>query len=249
MKNEKLLNVIGKIDDEFIVAAVNDTKTKKKNVWIKWGSIAACLCVVSTVAAIWSHNLGLFGNIPESGGGVVEGGIAPGGVLLEGVDPVVASVAIFPAGENLSDVADATLVSVDEKDAKKIERLGAYLPDTLPEGCRYGTAGYYETTMRDGTRYHMIRVTYESGQGAVPAPVTENAQAASEMTGGTAFLWMVWGHRPDTDRPVYQPDEVTVRLLEQAGGVFYIDYDGVYVGIERLEIDTKELLNVIRSIK
>lgn len=249
MKNEKLLNMIGKIDDELIVAAVNDTKAKKKNAWIKWGSIAACLFVVSAVAAIWSHNLGLLGNIPESGGGVVEGGIAPGGVLLEGVDPVVASVAIFPAGENLSDVADATLVSIDEKDAKNIERLGAYLPDTLPEGCRYGTAGYYETTMRDGTRYRMIRVTYESGQGAVPAPVTENAQAASEMTGGTAFLWMVWGHRPDTDRPVYRPDEVTVRLLEQAGGVFYIDYDGVYVGIERLEIDAKELMNVIRSIK
>lgn len=249
MKNERLLNVIGKIDDEFIVAAVNDTKAKKKNVWIKWGSIAACLCVVSAVAAIWSHNLGLFGNIPESGGGVVEGGIAPGGVLLEGVDPVVASVAIFPAGESLSDVADATLVSIDEKDAKNIEGLGAYLPDALPEGCRYGIAGYYETTMRDGTRYHMIRVTYENGQGAVPAPVTENAQAASEMTGGTAFLWMIWGHRPDTDRPVYRPDEVTVRLLEQTGGVFYIDYGGVYVGIERLEIDAKELMNVIRSIR
>lgn len=254
MKNEKLLNVIGKIDDKLISGAFNDTKSKKKNAWLKWGAIAACLCVVIAGAAIWSHSSGLSGNIPDSGGGVVEGGIAPGGVwpdgvLLEGVDPVVASVAVFPAGENLSDVADATLVSIDEKDAKKIERLGAYLPDTLPEGCRYGTAGYYETTMRDGTRYHMIRVTYESGQGAVPAPVTENAQAASEMTGGTAFLWMVWGHRPDTDRPVYQPDEVTVQLLEQAGGVFYIDYDGVYVGIERLEIDTKELMNVIRTIK
>lgn len=249
MKNVNLLNVIGKIDDELIAAAFNDAKTKKKNAWIKWGSIAACLCVVSAVAAIWCNGPGLFGNLPESGGDVEGGGIAPGGVLLEGVDPVVASVAIFPAGENLSDVADATLVSIDEKDAKKIERLGDYLPDTLPEGCRYGTAGYYETTMRDGTRYRMIRVTYESGQGAVPAPVPENAQAASEMTGGTAFLWMVWGHRPDTDRPVYQPDEVTVRLLEQTGGVFYIEYEGVYVGIERLEIDAKELMNIIRSIK
>ena len=249
MKNEKLLNVIGKIDDELIAAAFNDAKAKKKNAWLKWGAIAACLCVVSIEAAIWSHNAGLFGNIPERGGDVGGGGIAPDGVWPEGVDPVVASVAIFPAGESLLDVADATSVSVDEKDAKNIERLGAYLPDTLPEGCRYGTAGYYETTMRDGTRYHMIRVTYVSGQGTVPAPVTENAQAASEMTGNTAFLWMVWGHRPDTERPIYQPDEVTVQLLEQTGGVFYIDYGGVYVGIERLEIDAKELLNVIRSIK
>lgn len=249
MKNEKLLNVIGKIDDELISGAVNDKKIKKKNAWIKWGAVAACLCVVVAGAAIWSRTPGLFGNIPERGGDIGGGGIASDGVWPEGVDPVVASVAVIPAGESLPDVANATSVSIDEKDAKNIEGLGAYLPDTLPEGCRYGTAGYYETTMKNGTRYHMIRVTYESGQGTVPAPVTENAQAASEMTGNTAFLWMVWGHRPDTDRPVYQPDEVTVRLLEQTGGVFYIEYDGVYVGIERLEIDTKELMNIIRSIK
>ena len=96
----------------------------------------------------------------------------------------------------------------------------------------------------------MIRVTYESGQAAVPAPGTENGQAASEMTGETAFLWMVWGHRPDTDRPVYRPDEVTAQLLDQRdGGVFYIDYDGVYVGISQMAISTEELMNIIKSIE
>lgn len=249
MKNEKLLFAMGKIDDDLISGAFNDATAKKMNFRLKWGAIAACLCLVVSGAAIWSHSPGLFDNIPERGGDVGGGGIVPDGVWPEGVDPAVASVAIFPAGENLSDVADATLVSINEKDARNIEHLGAYLPDTLPEGCRYGTAGYYETTMRDGTQYHMIRVTYESGQGTVPAPVTENAQAASEMTGNTAFLWMVWGHRPDINRPFYQPDEVTVRLLEQTEGVFYIDYNGVYVGIERLVIDVKELMNVIRSIE
>lgn len=254
IKSEKLLLAIGNIDDDLISGAFNNTKSKKMNVRLKWGAVAACLCMVIAGAAIRNNRPDFGGNTAEpgeeaGGGGIAPGGVWPEGVLPEGIDPVVASVAIFPAGENLSDVADATLASINEKDAKNIERLGTYLPDTLPEGCRYGTAGYYETTMRDGTRYQMIRVTYESGQGTVPAPVTENAQAASEMTGNTAFLWMVWGHRPDTNRPVYQPDEVTIRLLEQTEGVFYIDYDGVYVGIERIEIDTKELLNIIRSIE
>lgn len=248
MKNEKLLNVIGKIDDDLIFGAFNDTKAKKKNAWPKWGAIAACLCLAVAGVAIWSNSPGQFGNIPESGSGVGGEGIAPGGVVPEGVDPVVASVAVIPAEESLSDVADATAVSIAEADAKNIERLGAYLPDTLPEGCRYGTAGYYETTMKDGTRYHMIRVTYENGQASVPAPVPENAQAASEMTGGTAFLWMVWGHRPDTKKTIYQPGEVTSQLLDQISGVFYIDYDGVYVGISRMEISTEELMNVINSI-
>lgn len=248
MKNEKLLNVIGKIDDDLIFGAFHDTKAKKKNAWSKWGAIAACLCLAVAGVAIWSNSPGQFGNVPESGSGVGGEENAPGGVVPEGVDPVVASVAVIPAEESLSDVADATSVSIDEADAKNIQRIGAYLPDTLPEGCRYGAAGYYETTMKDGTQYHMIRVTYENGLASVPAPVTENAQAASEMTGGTAFLWMVWGHRPDTDKTIYQPGEVTARLLDQISGVFYIDYDGVYVGISRMEISTEELMDVIDSI-
>lgn len=148
-----------------------------------------------------------------------------------------------------AELADATLVSIREGDARKIERLGDYLPDTLSAGCRYGPAGYYETTMKDGTRYRMIRVTYENGQSGIPAPVPENAQSATEMTGGTAFLWMIWGHCPDTDRPILKPDQVSARLLKQMeGGVFYIDYGGVYVGISQLEIGEEELMTVIDSV-
>ena len=46
MKNEKLLNAIGKIDDNLISGAVSDTKTKKKHIWLKWGAAAACLALV-----------------------------------------------------------------------------------------------------------------------------------------------------------------------------------------------------------
>lgn len=56
MKNEKLLNAIGKIDDELILAAVEvpaKKEKKKRSVWIKWGALAACLCLflVTPVAA------------------------------------------------------------------------------------------------------------------------------------------------------------------------------------------------------
>lgn len=241
----KLYNSITNVDDKYIEEVQTNAK-KKRNIWLKWGAMAACLCLVIAGAVVWSNSTNSFDNSAEKGSGDAGGDID--GVWPEGIDPVVASVAIFPAEESLSDVADATAVSISEEDAKSIERLGAYLPDTLPEGCRYGTGGYYETTMKDGTQYHMIRVTYESGQGAVPAPVQENAQSASEMTGDTAFLWMVWGHRPDTDRPVYQPDEVTPQILDRNGGVFYIDYGGVYVGISQMDISTDALMAVIDSI-
>lgn len=247
MNIPKIARAMEHIDDGLIANAASAIKKKSGPVWLKWGVMAACLCLIIAGAAFWSNSPGSPDNLPEGGGG--DAGGAVDGVWPEGVDPVVASVAVIPAGESLLDVADATLVSINEEDAKNIERLGTYLPDSLPEGCRYGTAGYYETTMKDGTRYHMIRVTYESGQGAVPAPVPEDVQAASEMTGNTAFLWMVWGHRPDTDKPIYQPDEVTPQLLDQMGGVFYIDYDGVYVGIAQYEISTEELMSIINSIR
>lgn len=46
MKTEKLLNAIGKIDDNLIYGAVNDAKTKEKNIWIKWSAAAAFLAFV-----------------------------------------------------------------------------------------------------------------------------------------------------------------------------------------------------------
>lgn len=262
MKKEKLLSAIGKIDDDLIYNAVNDTKGKEKNPWLKWGMIAACLCLFIAGTTVWFYRPEPSGNGQEleggdSGGGIVEGGVKPGGdgVWPEGVDPVVASVAVLPAGEELLDVADAILVSITEEDARNLEPLGAYLPNTLPEDCWYGHAGYYETRMKDGTRYHMLRVTYENGTApAPPAPIEENGQAEQSaiMAGsrGTAFLWMVWGHRPDTDLPVYQPDDITAQLLDQIGyGVFYINYDGVYVGISRMESSAEELMEVILSIE
>ena len=258
MKNEKILNALDKVDEKFITASspenTKKTKRSKVNVWVKWGAVAACLCLVAGIG-VMNIDRGLSGGISESGAGVPQ----HGGTVPEGVDPVVASLAVIPAGVDLLDVADATSVSISEENARAVETLGNYIPNTLPEGCQYGAAGYYETTMKDGTRYHMLRITYDRGQSLVQVPKTENeenasetenVQKASEIVGDTAFLWMVWGHRPDTKLPVYQPEEVTVSLIEQQEGrVFYIDYEGVYVGVEQIDVSAEELLAVIESVK
>lgn len=52
MKTEKLLGAIGKIDDNLVYDAVNDTPKKKRPAWIKWGAIAACLCFMVCIFAI-----------------------------------------------------------------------------------------------------------------------------------------------------------------------------------------------------
>jgi len=245
MRGREMLDAIENLNPAYIEAAAEKPKAKKAG-WRKWGAMAACFCLVIAGAAMWSI-FGQQGKIPDGGGGV--GGDAPGGMWLDGVDPIIASVAVIPAGVDLLDVADAISVSITEEDARAVENLGGYLPSELPEGCHYGKASHYRTMMKDGTEYHMLRVAYESGGASAPAPVPENAGAASETTDNTAFLWMVWGHRPDTDRSVYQPEEVTVSLIEQQDGrVFYINYDGIYVGVERLDISAEDLFSIIESI-
>ena len=46
MKKEKLYEAIGEIDDNYINDAHLTTKKKSRPAWIKWGAIAACLCLV-----------------------------------------------------------------------------------------------------------------------------------------------------------------------------------------------------------
>lgn len=254
MTQEKLYDVLGEINENYVEKALEPKKRTQGKSWVKWGAVAACLCLVAGIG-VMNIDRGLSGGISEQGGGAPQ----HGGTMPEGVDPVVATLAVIPAGVDLLDVADATYVSISEENARAVETLGSYIPNTLLEGCQYGAVGYYETTMKDGTRYHMLRITYDRGQSAVPVPKTENEesaseteneQKASEIAGDTAFLWMVWGHRPDTDLPVYKPEEVTVSLIEQQEGrVFYIDYDGIYVGIEQISVSAEELYAVIKSIE
>ena len=45
MKKNKL-DAIGYIDDQLVEKAEKYTGSKKKNTWIKWGAMAACLCLV-----------------------------------------------------------------------------------------------------------------------------------------------------------------------------------------------------------
>lgn len=245
MNKEELYYAIGTVDEELLQRSERLVQKTIQRKLFKWGAIAACLCLVITGAIIWSGSQSINDNGVESGGGPVQGGTVP-----EGVDPIVASYAVIPANETLEDVADAICTKVNEDEAKNIEQLGAYIPKELPDGYYFGTAGYYKTTMKDGTVYHMIRVTYESGEPSIPAPVLENAQQELASECRTAFVWMVCGHLPDTNRNIYNLDQISVEIIDERDGeFFYVDYDGVYVGVSKLEISSEDMLKVIESIR
>ena len=51
MKTPRIAAAIGHIDDELIIGATR-AKVVKKNPWLKWGAMAACLCIVAVAALV-----------------------------------------------------------------------------------------------------------------------------------------------------------------------------------------------------
>ena len=47
MKEERILNLLNQVDEKYIKEADPMNKAKKKNNWLKWGSMAACFCLVA----------------------------------------------------------------------------------------------------------------------------------------------------------------------------------------------------------
>ena len=60
MTNEKLYEVLGDINENYVKEARADYKAKKPG-WAKWGSVAACFAVIA-VLGISVFQRGLFGN-------------------------------------------------------------------------------------------------------------------------------------------------------------------------------------------
>ena len=54
MKTPKMVDAMSYIDDDLVSDAITYTKAKKRQ-WVKWVSLAACLCVLLTGAVAWKN--------------------------------------------------------------------------------------------------------------------------------------------------------------------------------------------------
>lgn len=242
MNTKKFSDAMSELDSKYIDETLNYKKKSKRPVWVKWGAIAACLCIV--IAGIVVSKVP--GLSPDHGTG---GGVSPGGTNPDGVDPVIASVAVYPATEKIEDVADATNESISEADAYKFDTLGEYLPTFLPDGYHFGNANLYETTMKDGTRYYMLRVQYTTGNDTAQGN-TEEEIAVDPNTLGKSFVVFVMNYEPATKKQIYAPADITESLLEEKGGsTFHISYGEIRVGISPNTATSDDILVAVASIK
>ncbi len=172
-----------------------------------------------------------------------------GGTLSDGTDSAIASVAVYPATEEIEDVADAVVDSISEGDAYEFDTLGAYLPTSLPEGYHFDAANLYETTMKDGTKYYMLRVQYATGSDTAQENAEEEI-AADPNASGKSFVVFVMNYEPATEKQIYTVADITEGLLEALDGdTFHIAYEGIYVGISPDTAASDDILAVVASIK
>ena len=62
MNRKDLYNGFNEVDDDILERSEIASKSKKKPAWLKWGAIAACLCLVVSIAIPVLHHKGGFGS-------------------------------------------------------------------------------------------------------------------------------------------------------------------------------------------
>ncbi|MBR4344714.1 MAG: hypothetical protein IKP88_18765 [Lachnospiraceae bacterium] len=60
MKENSIVSAIGNIDDDLVLGALNEKKDRKSLHFIKWGAIAACLCLPVVLVIVIGINKGWF---------------------------------------------------------------------------------------------------------------------------------------------------------------------------------------------
>ena len=243
MRSIDLYTAVRAVDDDILERSETAVCGQKKNGWLKWGTMAACFGLILTVALT---------TLP----GILEGSNKPGehqgGIFTEGVDPIIESIAVFPATEDIRDVEDAIMEGIDETTAYGISGLGEYLPTELPSGYQFDKADLYETTMKNGTQYHMLRVTYAVGSNEPPATSTNDdggVLAPTPDSFSSSFAIFIMDYEPKTKKTIYRFEDLP-SLLETAEdvAVFHFSCGNVYIGFSPSELSTQEILTVVNSI-
>ncbi len=203
MKEQQILEVLGTVDEKYIEEAAPGQRSPKPLLWVRWVSLAACLCLVAGVLfALFRRTAA----VPETGGGERGGS----------TDPAFYSVAVLPATEEKQDVAAAVVAPLTEANARD-QPLAAHLPQTLPEGFHFGRGSLYQTSMKNGVEYDLLRVEYITGELPEQQCAADGGAIAPDLSSlGDTVIVCVMNFPPDTDRVVYASrEEVPLSALEE----------------------------------
>lgn len=135
MNRKDLYNGINEIDDDILERSETASKSKKKPTWLKWGAIAACLCLVVSIAIPV-----LFQQSPSTPHDTMDPSDGPSSLVVNGV-----SYLISPHMAVSNDLPDG-FVRTGEASVGGFENCPYYTNPDMPEWVYV----YHEVTT-DGT--------------------------------------------------------------------------------------------------
>lgn len=187
---------------------------------IKWIIASTCLFIIAVVVVYYIAIL------PKLGAG--NGPTTPDGV--SGLDQDMASYAVYPYYADLTDLATATCNELTETEAYNVEGLNYHHPTYVVKGYRFKNASLYETTMVDGTKYYMLRITYTTGTGA--------------MTDHGDYVIQIMNYEPKQEDFILELETIP----NDISGFFVVKCYDFFVGMERGDLDYDEMIKVLESI-
>lgn len=224
MTSEQMYRLIGEIGESKIMEAESFMKKNSRNYWIKLGTVAACLCVL--IGGI------VFSRINKPDNWEID----------ETIDPIVGDMAVFPENESIENVADATVNILSDEEVYDVDKLSEYLPNIVVSGYRFGSAGIYKTTMKDGTEYFRLRVNYSFTDGASDSLYEEEIMMLD-------YSVSVMNYKPKTENPFFTVETLNlIPTVYAPNYTFIIELDGLYIEVVSGDLTYDELMSVLTSI-
>lgn len=106
-QTEKLYDSLTNVDDRFLQEVFEQPKPKKHSLWLKWGTLAACLCLVAAGVHVLQHQAAPEIYEPQTGGGTAPV-TTPAAETSEPADAVCIRLSDLVVNEIAEMTADAS---------------------------------------------------------------------------------------------------------------------------------------------
>lgn len=217
MNGSDMLEAVGGIDEKYVNNAFIGNTQMKINASLKWLAVAAGIILTAAVIIL------IITSLPAGETAVPS--------TTEGIEPGKKAYAVYPYYADSDDVLSSSFRELTEKEPGNPDILGGYNPAYTAEGYKFKKAGLYETTMKDGSSYQMLKIDYSS--------------VASSADGHAGYSLQLTEFEPRTNGSILTIDTVP----QDVSSLFYVKCGDVYVGMDRGSLSYDEMIKVLKSVR